>query len=113
MTVARPLMAVNTPDHEELQEEQARQERARSFQWDVDEALSRVSYGIFLHVKHQSQPDESELVGWWHQLLNTQVAIGALLDACEHLLPAISHPDAHQQLSTALSRVNAAPQVAP
>ena len=75
------------------------------FLWDVEDALTRVSYGLFRHVKNQTQPDESELVDWWHQILNSQVAIGALVAECEHVLSGTLQDDMRQRLAMAVARM--------
>jgi len=76
-----------------------------SFQWDVEEALTRVSYGFFRHIKAQTLPDEPELLSWWHQILNSQIAIGALAAECEHAIASIAKDETRQRLIVALSRL--------
>ncbi|WP_445147257.1 hypothetical protein [Dyella sp. Tek66A03] len=81
--------------------------------WDVEEALTWVSYGFFRHLKHQTRPDASELSNWWDQLLAAQMAIGFLVAECESISSGALTELARQRLTTALARISTSPSSTP
>lgn len=81
-------------------------ESSPTFLWNVEEALTQVSYGFFRHIADWTQPDEAEMLDWWHQLLNSQVAIGALETECECVISDIANDDLRRRLVIALSRMS-------
>ena len=107
MNTGTPPPAGRTPPTSNEPGSQVPPGSKRPFLWDVEEALTRVSYGFFRHLKNQTRPDDSELVDWWHQILNTQIAIGALIAECERAVVRTSQHDTRQQLAVALVRVGA------
>jgi len=104
MNAATPRAAVRTPHANNEFDPQVRPGSGQPFLCGVEEALTWVSYGFFRHIKNQTRPDEPELLGWWHQILNTQVAIGALIAECERAVAGDSHDDTRQRLAVALAR---------
>lgn len=77
----------------------------RSFRLDLDEVLTRMGYSFCRHINNKTRPDEPELLDWWRQILNTQVAIGALIAECERALDGGLREDAHLTLANAVARV--------
>lgn len=75
--------------------------------WDVEEALTWVTYGFFRHLKNETPPSASELSDWWDQLLAVQVAINALIAECGNLPTGTLTDHARKRLNTALSRITA------
>lgn len=73
--------------------------------WDVEEALTWVTYGFFRHLKDETSPGASELTNWWDHLIAVQVAIGALTAECESISTSELTDAARQRLSMALSRI--------
>lgn len=105
MDAVTPSAVVSTPPTNNKSGSQALPGSGQTFQWDVEDALTWVSYGCFRHVKNQTRPDDSELIDWWHQILNSQVAIGALVAECERALAGALQDDTRQRLAVAIARM--------
>jgi hypothetical protein len=75
--------------------------------WDVEEALTWVTYGFFRHLKHETSPNAAELSDWWDQLLAVQVAIGVLMAECARASTEALTDQAWQRIRAALARIRA------
>ena len=105
MNAEMPAMTKGTTPTDDDSQPQDCVSTGRPFRLDVDEVLTKVGFGFCRHIRNKTSPDESELLDWWHQILNTQVVIGALVEECERALDDGLSEDARLILANAVFRI--------